>query len=335
MLYLCDFPFPERPRWLPGDQFIRKPIRKLLEPFRGRPPGGLRKVTENLCLGLKRLEVPFLLLRHESEVPDGELLGLLHGPRNLCERIAKRQPCITGPGILNGSREWPDLFETTRCLFHIQNCDWAAEMYKPRFEGKIKVWTMGIDEERYLPSQQKPRFDFLIYDKIRWRDNPEYSDLLAHCQSIMEARGLSVQYIRYGKYPGGKEAAYHEMLSQSRAMLYLSENETQGFAYNEAMSMNVPILAWDIGKWCDPMRFDLGRENAKASSVPYFDSRCGMKFRGVADFEVTLDMFFEKLGSGEFHPREYVLENLRLCQGAQRYRELFAEAAKLIGGGVA
>ena len=36
-------------------------------------------------------------------------------------------------------------------------------------------------------------------------------------------------------------------------MIFLCEHETQGIAYQQALSRNVPILAWDRGgDWQDP-----------------------------------------------------------------------------------
>ena len=116
------------------------------------------------------------------------------------------------------------------------------------------------------------------------------------------------------------------MLRRCRALLYLSENETQGFAYNEALSMNVPILAWNFGRWCDPNRFSYGLENVPATSIPYWDQRCGVDFQSAEQLPERLGLFLEKLNSGQFEPREYVLENLSLVRGAQNYLEILKEA---------
>ncbi|MCB0332238.1 MAG: glycosyltransferase [Bdellovibrionales bacterium] len=329
-LYLCHLPYPESSRWFPGDQYLRRIARKALEPFRGRPPGGLTKVTANLILGLKKLGIPYRLCTNLSEIPENELVGLLHGPLDLCKQIAERNPCITGPGILNGSREWPDLFSRSKAIFHIQNCEWAAAMYRPQYGDKIRIWAMGVDEERYRPQETTAEYDFLIYDKIRWPNSPEYSGLLESCKQKIQEAGCSALSIRYGKYPGGKESSYHSMLRRCRAMLYLSENETQGFAYNEALSMNVPILAWNFGTWCDPMRHQLKMEKAPATSIPYWDERCGLDFQGIGDLPGILELFLEKLKTHAFAPRDYVLEHLRIDQGAKRYLELYDEARSLL-----
>jgi len=331
-LYLFDIAYPDAPRWITGDQYLRKIIRKLLEPIRGRGPGGLAKVTKNLMLGLDKLGVPYRLCKKPTSVPPGQLVGLLHGPLDLCRVVAKQNACIVGPGILNSPIEWQDLFTEYQAVYNIQNCEWAADMYRPLYGERVKIWTMGVDEECYAPSaSDKKIYDFLIYDLIRWRDTPAYKDLLQTCQTELHRAGCSTRYIRYGQYPRGKENAYHELLSECKALLYLSENETQGFAYNEALSMNVPILAWNFGTWCDPVRFNFGLDGIAATSIPYWDERCGVDFRDASEFADKLSMFLAKQKAGEFAPRQYVLENLRLEQGAKHYLELIEEAKQALG----
>ncbi|HEY9851386.1 MAG TPA: hypothetical protein V6D28_18090 [Leptolyngbyaceae cyanobacterium] len=329
-LYLFDIPFPESARWISGDQYIRRWVRQFLQPWRGRGPGGLTKVTMNLTLGLQKLGINYRLIDRPSTSPNNQIFGLLNGPKELCQIVAQYGKCIVGPGILNSPQEWQDLFTNYPVIYNIQNCEWAAAMYRPLYGDKVKIWKMGIDEERYAPSTGDPKnFDFLIYDKIRWRDTPAYANLLEVCQEELRKAGCSSLYIRYGKYPRGQENAYHNMLRQCKALLYLSENETQGFAYNEALSMGVPILAWNYGKWCDPFRFKYGLDDIPATSIPYWDERCGLDFRTPAEFSQQLGLFLEFLRGGNFSPRQYVLENLRLEQGAQRYIDILTEAENL------
>ena len=320
---------PDPPRWFRGDQTLRQIIRTLLRPLRGRGPAGLDKVTLNLGLGLRKLEVSYEVKRKAStNEMSGAIFGILHGPIEACRQLAQLGPCVIGPGVLNAAVEWPDLFTNSRAIYCVQNCEWAANMYRPLYGDRVKIWKMGIDHERYAPDPTIERhFDFLIYDKIRWPDTPAYKGLLEFCQAALQKAGLSVQYLRYGQYPRGRELAYHDMLRTSRAMLYLSENETQGFAYNEALSLDVPILAWNFGWWCDPYRFTVGLNDFPATSIPYWDERCGVEFHNMKDFDAQLDVFLERLRRNDFAARDYVLDNLRLEQGAQRYLDILHDAS--------
>src|SRR6266853_3793648 len=103
-------------------------------------------------------------------------------------------------------------------------------------------------------------------------------------------------------------------------MVFICEHETQGLAYEQALSCGVPVLAWDRGGcWQDSEFYPHKVRFEPVSSVPYWDERCGMKFVEVAEFPARLDEFWERAGRNGFRPRDYILENLTLEICAQRY----------------
>ena len=135
----------------------------------------------------------------------------------------------------------------------------------------------------------------------------------------LKKRGLSYEFIRYGFY---KPANYSAALARAKAMLFLCEHETQGLAYQEALSCGVPVFAWNPGAWLDSWRFRYGEGHVPATSVPFFDERCGVQFLAVPDFGTALDLFIEKLRADRFAPRDYILENLTLQACAKNYLTL-------------
>ena len=127
---------------------------------------------------------------------------------------------------------------------------------------------------------------------------------------------MDLKYIEvvYGQY---REEDYKALLNQSKAMIFLCEHESQGFACCEAMSMNIPLLAWDQGYWLDPNRFIWNDPVVPATSVPFFNDKCGITFTNIEDFPTNLQVFLEKLNSRWFEPRKYILENLTLKRSAE------------------
>ena len=72
---LYDRKLPEADRWFPGDRFVRPLARRLM---RGRPVlSGLDKVFLNLCLGLDRLGVSYLVNIPFRELRSGDRIGVL------------------------------------------------------------------------------------------------------------------------------------------------------------------------------------------------------------------------------------------------------------------
>lgn len=327
MLHLYDLKPADTPRWVPGDQYPRAMLRALLRPWRGRPPGGLAKVTTNLCLGLEQIGQPYVLHRSPVPPPAGALVGILHGPHDLVRRVASAAPCVTGVGVFDFPDQWPSFFADTRAAFHLQACEWAAAYYRPAFRDRLRIWPVGIETGKHRPRPEVAKeFDFLVYDKLRWPAEHPEPNILSRSLAELDRRGLRYQVIGYGRYPKGKENSYHALLARSRAVLFLCENETQGIAYNEAMSMNVPLLAWDPGRWLDPNRHTHGLSDCPATSVPYFDERCGERFSSMAALPAALDLFLERLRDGAYRPRDYVLEHLELGDCARRYVDFLREA---------
>jgi hypothetical protein len=130
----------------------------------------------------------------------------------------------------------------------------------------------------------------------------KFQDLLAReIEQHLSREGIPWVEVRYGSYT---TASYHTVLEEAMGLIWLSRSETQGFAVLEAMSMNVPILAWDCGTW-EYKSLELNRAfSAPASSVPYFDSTCGERFTSLEDFYRCWTLFKQNLGN--YKPRDFI-----------------------------
>jgi hypothetical protein len=96
------------------------------------------------------------------------------------------------------------------------------------------------------------------------------------------------------------------------------------------MSSGVPVLAWDQGHYLDPNRFAWGQPNVAATSVPYFDERCGERFAGPEDLDEKLSIFMEKIKASAYRPRDFVMENLTLKGCAAQFLSFFESCSKPI-----
>jgi hypothetical protein len=67
-------------------------------------------------------------------------------------------------------------------------------------------------------------------------------------------------------------------------------------------------LAWDQG-WClDPNRFKWGQSDIPVTGVPFFDERCGVKFKDISEFPERLSEIFGSSSPGK-------IRSARLCTG--------------------
>ena len=197
----------------------------------------------------------------------------------------------------------PSFWERKRNL--VVPCQWVKDKYKTQLGEKhnIHVWPVGIDTDKFVPSDKEPTNDCLIYFKRGSKES------LQELISILEEKKLTHKLIEYGSYT---EDEFIEAVQSSRFCVMLAGTESQGIAYLEIYSMNVPIYTLDKTVWDDRPGISF-----PATSAPYGDGRCGIK---TSDGFACFDLFLNYVHS--FRPREYILENFTLEKCASEYLSL-------------
>lgn len=312
---------PDPDRWIPGDRYPRRLIRRLV---RGRPlPGGQRMVFVNLCAGLDRLGVPYRVndFRRARHDPN-RLVGIIGKPHVL-DQVAWRNPILFGASVMSHPLADPGLLQRRPIRRILVPGPWMREMCAPYWGDRVRMWPVGIDTDEWAPTGAKSDVDVLLYDKVRWEHDRYDRELLEPLRTELQRRQLRVATIRYGHY---RQEDFAALLQRSRAMLFVCEHETQGLAYQQALACGVPVLAWDRGGyWQDPEYYPERVKFAPVSSVPYWDDRCGERFRTAIDFPAALEIFWAKVETGAYSPRKFILEHLTLAGCAQRYLEHWRE----------
>lgn len=312
----------ENDRWFPFDRYPRRIIRRII---RGKPrPGGQTRVFLNLCAGLNKLNIPYrvndyaYIKRHQEEV------ACIIGKPHVLDKIKWKNPILFGASVFSHPIDDIHLFERLPIQKILVPGEWMRKMFEAYYGDRVLAWPVGIATDEWIPTPIKEKdIDILLYDKVRWEHDKYESDLINPIKLHLQKLELKVESIRYGFY---REENFQSLLSRSKAMIFLCEHETQGIAYQQALSCGIPILAWDRGGfWQDPSYFPDKVKFAAVSSVPYWDKRCGIKFEDIHDFPAKLLEFLDKLTKEEFFPRDYILDNLTLEKCAQRYLQILEE----------
>lgn len=305
---------PQRYKWIPGDRYIINWLRRLVK---GKKVSGLEKVFDSLCQGFDELKIDYARNPPFKKIKPGEPVVVLGNGRYALEGYQQPNKIIAGIGLMTHPSEWPDLFRDYPVAKYLQHSAWTNNIYAACYgPDHCDQWPAGIDTDRWCPDKNQGKTtDVLIYNKIMWSKENADSVLRVPLLNKLRQSGLTYKEIVYGQY---SETTYMELLQQSRAMIFLCEHESQGFACCEALSMNVPVFAWDQGFWLDPNRFKWGSPVVPATSIPFFDDRCGMSFKDLKSFEENFDSFWGKVKAGSFDPRAYILENLTLKKSATR-----------------
>lgn len=313
---------PNPDRWIKFDRYPRQLIRRIV---RGKPrPGGVMMVALSLMKGLDALGIPYRYNDYAyAKKNPNELIGVIGKPHLIFEKRFKN-PILFGAGVFSHPIDCPDLFTSYPNVKKILvPGQWMRTMCQPYYGDHVEYWPVGIETEKWSPAikETEAQTDFLIYDKIRWSHELYEKDLLNPLIKQLAKQNLSYELIRYGHYQPGD---LKEQLSRAKAVIFLCEHETQGIAYQQILATGTPILAWDRGGfWQDPYYYPHKVKYQPVSSVPYWDERCGLKFKTETDFPLVLDEFLIKLQHKQFNPRAYILENLTLEISAQKYVDIY------------
>ncbi len=263
--------------------------------------------------------------RHARRNPD-ELVCIVGKPF-LLDRVPWENPILFGAAVFSHPVDDPQLRQRLPVRRVLVPGSWMRAMWQPTWGDAVEAWPVGIDTGTWTPAiNSKKSVDVLLYDKVRWEHGWHSAELLDPIRERLRSEKRSFEEIRYGHY---REEDFQAALGRCRAMIFICEHETQGIAYQQALSCGLPLLAWDRGGfWQDPAYFPARVNFAPVTSVPYWDARCGMKFRNLAEFHDAWGAFWRLSSGAHFDPRSYILENLTLEDCAARYVEIAARTAQ-------
>jgi hypothetical protein len=284
------------------------------------------RVFLNLCAGLDSLGVAYRVNNYGySRRNPAEPVGIV-GKSHVLDKNPWRNPILFGASVFSHPVDDPNLLRRLPVELILVPGEWYRRMFEPYYGEKVKAWPVGIDTDKWTPKQKEVSHDFLIYDKVRWDHNRYEKELKEPIRSELRRRGLSFDEIRYGFY---REEEFRKKLEKCRAMIFLCEHESQGIAYQQALSCGVPILAWDRGgEWQDPSYYPHKVKFGPVTSVPYWDPQCGIKFKIIEEFSTHLEEFLEMQKKEYFNPRDYILKNLTLKKSAECYLSHLSSLSK-------
>jgi len=283
------------------------------------------KVFRNLIMGLKKIGYPYVI---NGDLEACNKLWIYNDPAALKKvgDIGKNVKILLGPGFYFDRCIKKNIKEILKAksgqIVCLQPSDWSKAMlqhfgysYTP-----VESWPVGIDTDEFFSRPAAEADMVLIYFKQR------FSRELDGVTNILGKKRLNYQVIYYGKY---SEDNYKNLLKKAKYIIWVGGTESQGIAMQEALSMDVPALVWDVkkvGYWPQSPK-DIGiftKEESdydKATVAPYFDDRCGIKFFNADELEEKISFMEDNYKN--FKPREYILENLSLEKQAKDFINLY------------
>lgn len=182
--------------------------------------------------------------------------------------------------------------------------DWVIQIWnKSPLCANLKLIALpfGVDTELFVDKTPiLNRQHVMVYFKHR-----DPKDLLI-IENFLKQRYVSYTVFSYdNKY---RETDYIHCLQQSKYCIWIDAHESQGFALQEALSCNVPLLVWNVTS----MNQEYGSKysNLAATTTSYWNDTCGEVFYDIAQFEPVYTKFINKLE--QYKPREFIVENLSI-----------------------
>ena len=220
---------------------------------------------------------------------------IMYGPHNF----------VFANGIWQGpTQKFPE-----HCFYNLLS-DWIVEVQN-EFGGLSlvpKAIPFPVDTTTFCPQDSyEKKYDCFIYFKGRKQE------LLPWAESRLKSMGLRYVVLRYGSYT---EDEYLHVLRSSKFGIWIGSHESQGFALQEALSTNTPLAVWNVKSMFD----EHNRENKicynedqrlyklKATSVPYWEARCGELFYEKEEFDTTVQKVLANYS--DYSPRAYIEETL-------------------------
>lgn len=241
------------------------------------------------------------------------------------EQFPKARVIIYGPhNFVFPTRPWITMhYSNIQNVYYNTLSIWNTNVYKAfGFQSNFNMVELpfAVNLERFTPAQSKiyERDCFLYFKdtnpvKLKW------------AEEVCRKYDLKYTIVTYGRY---KENDYVHLLNTSKFGIWIGRHESQGFALQEALAMNVPLVVWDVKSMFEEVVsgkavYEENRERhaLESSCIPYWDSTCGLVVNGD-----TLEGGIRTMSNeySQYRPREFIERVLGPVPCMERWIELHA-----------
>ena len=207
---------------------------------------------------------------------------------------------------------------------YIQPSDWVVNLWKNEFKfNKLPLYSIpfGVNTEKFKPNINIEKKNVFVYFKNR---NPND---LENIKLFLNNKNINYKIFSYQeKY---SEESYLSYIQSCIFGIWVGCHESQGFALQEALSCNVPLLVWNIKYMKEEYTSDDLYNNVKtiASSIPYWNHLCGNYFYDINDLDNIFNVFISKLNI--YSPRKFIVNNLSYEKCSEKWNNLIFKEMNL------
>lgn len=197
-------------------------------------------------------------------------------------------------------------------LYYVQPSQWVIDYYGKDLNINMKILNFPVNMNKF--TEIKPiseRNQIIIYYKSRKLEELKF---IIDSLSLMNITNFRI-FSYNNKY---SEEDFLNYIQNCKYGIIVDAHESQGFAIEEMMSCNVPLLVWNVKYLSQEVGSNY--PDYKATSIPYWDERCGEYFYEVSEFNEKFKLFINNLD--KYKPREFVKETLSVEKCSERLQEI-------------
>ena len=165
----------------------------------------------------------------------------------------------------------------------------------------------GLDVDS-IPIVPIKRTNVMVYFKDR------HPDTLVIVEKFLKEKNISYNLVKYGSY---LDNDFKEKLQVTKFVIWIGRHESQGFAFQETLASNVPILLWDVKSMYEEFTNRWAYEYYKptglslsATSATVWSDECGVRFYEASDLDKAFNEITANLDT--FSPRKVIAEKVSL-----------------------
>ena len=204
---------------------------------------------------------------------------------------------FAGPNILVFASDHNYIIANKEIDYIITPCDWVADLYiseAPSLKGRTFSWPAGVDTNFWYPTNKK-KSQILVFNK---QNKGPVGPIEPYVDYLIK-NNHEVKVLNYGEF---NHQGFLLELQKSKLLVGFVTDESQGIAWAEAWSCNVPTLL------LKNEYHELHGRRYKCSTAPYLCHENGLFFNNLNDFVIKLEYALKNIN--KFKPREWVINNM-------------------------
>lgn len=262
------------------------------------------------ALGLKQIlnYLNFEFLFTNQQNIDISSYDIIYSPSKPIPIISNSTKFIYGPHFSVFPNYKLQQIPKNQRAIYIQPSEWVKNAWGT-IQIPIHVFSFPVDIHKFSPTNNY-KTKIFVYTKRR---DPTQVNFICN---FLKQNGI--EFVLFDYLKKYKEEDYLNILQQAKYGIIVDAHESQGFAIQEALSCNVPLLVWNVKTMNQEWRSRYSK--ISCTSIPYWDERCGEFFYEQNDFVSTFEKFLNNLQN--YKPRDFIIENLSVEPCAKRFKEL-------------